>query len=205
MKIANLSAKSKIYTSNVYLLTGDWNCMEDVNTLVDVGRDPHIIEEIYQASTGVGKTRVEQVILTHNHYDHASLLPNIKSVFNPRVYAYSSYLEGVDCFVKGGELIKVADRTCEIIYTPGHSNDSICLYCEEEKSLFAGDAGFIIRSVGGSYEDRFIEALEYICSKDIETIYFGHGSPLNQNCKEILLESLLNVYKSAPKQKEKEA
>ncbi len=78
----NLSAKSKIYTSNVYLLTGDWNCIQDVNTLVDVGRDPSVIDEIYQASTGVGKTKVEKVILTHNHYDHTSLLPQIKTFLN---------------------------------------------------------------------------------------------------------------------------
>jgi glyoxylase-like metal-dependent hydrolase (beta-lactamase superfamily II) len=196
VKIDNLSAKSQIYTSNVYLLTGDWNCMEDVNTLVDVGRDHNIIDKIYQASTGVGKSRIEQVILTHNHYDHASLLPNIKNLFHPQVYAYSSYLEGVDRYVKGGELIKVADRLCEIIYTPGHSNDSICLYCPEEKILFAGDTPLIIRTVGGSYEERFIKALEYICKKDIQIIYFGHGDPLIHGCKKVLLESLANVRKS---------
>jgi len=197
VKVKNLSAKSRIYTSNVYLLTGDWNCMEDINTLIDVGRDPSIIDEIYQASTGVGKSRIEQVILTHNHYDHASLLPNIKNLFNPKVYAYSSYLEGIDCDLKGGELIKVADRICEIIYTPGHSNDSICIYCEEEKSLFAGDTPLIIRSVGGSYEERYVKALEYICKKDVRTIHFGHGEPLSQGCNQIMVQSLANVRKSS--------
>ena len=196
MKIVNLSAKSQIYTSNVYLLTGDWNCMEDVNTLIDVGRDHTIIDEIYHASTGVGKTKIEQVILTHNHYDHASLLPNVKNAFNPLVYAYSSHLEGVDRYVRGGEVINVADRVCEIIYTPGHSNDSICLYCEEEKILFAGDTPLIIRSPGGSYEERFIEALEYIGKKDIRTIYFGHGQPINHDCNKLLQNSLTNIRRS---------
>jgi len=196
VKVINLSENSQIYTSNVYLLTGDWNCMEDVNTLVDVGRDHNLIEKIYNASTGVGKTKVEQVIITHNHYDHSSLLPNIKNLFNPQIYAYSSHLEGVGRYVKGGELIKVADRLCEIIYTPGHSNDSICLYCEEEKIIFAGDTPLIIRSPGGSYEEGFIKALECICKKDIRTIYFGHGNPLSHGCNKTLLESLANVRKS---------
>lgn len=196
MKVINLSEKSQIYTSNVYLLTGDWNCMEDINTLVDVGRDLSIIEKIYNASTGVGKSRVEQVILTHNHYDHVSLLPNIKNLFHPHVYACSSHLEGVDHYVKGGEFIQVADRLCEIIYTPGHSNDSICLYCEEEKILFGGDTPLIIRTPGGSYEERFIKALEFICKKDVQTIYFGHGEPLRNGCNQFLLQSLANVRKS---------
>lgn len=196
MKVMNLSAKSKIYTSNVYLLTGDWNCIQDVNTLVDVGRDPNVIDEIYQASTGVGKTKVEKVILTHNHYDHTSLLPQIKTLFKPHVYAYSSSMEGVDTFVKGGERIKIADRMGEIIYSPGHSSDSICLYFEEEGILFAGDTPLIIHSPGNSYESGFIKALEYICRKNVNTIYFGHGSPLTQNCNEMLQETLQNVRKS---------
>jgi len=196
VRVFNLSAKSQMYTSNVYLLTGDWNCIEDVNTLIDVGRDHHIIDEINHASTGVGKSRIEQVILTHSHYDHASLLPNIKNLFQPQVYAYSSHLEGVDRYVKGGELIKVADRICEILYTPGHSNDSICLYCEEEKILFAGDTPLIIRSPGGSYEERFIEALESISKKDIQTIYFGHGNPLSHDCNRVLQNTLTNIRRS---------
>jgi len=196
VKVINLSAQSQIYTSNVYLLTGDWNCIEDVNTLVDVGRDHNIIDKINHASTGVGKSKIEQVILTHNHYDHASLLPYIKNLFNPQVYAYSSYLEGVDCYVKGGELIKVADRICEIIYTPGHSNDSICLYCKGEGSLFAGDTPLIIRSPGGSYEEKYVNIMESICRRDIRTIYFGHGRPLTQGCNKALRESLANIRKS---------
>lgn len=190
MKVVNLSGKSRIYTANVYLLTGDWNSIKDVNTLVDVGRDPGIMEAIYQSSTGVGKTKVEKVILTHNHYDHAGLLPLIKNHFKPQVYAYSSSLQGVDTYVKGGEKIKIADRTGEIIYTPGHSSDSICLYIEEERVLFAGDSPLIIGSPGGSYEPGFIKALEYICRKDVQTIYFGHGRPLTQNCNQALQKTL---------------
>jgi glyoxylase-like metal-dependent hydrolase (beta-lactamase superfamily II) len=196
MKVTNLGTKSKIYTSNVYLLTGDWNSIRDINTLIDVGRDPNVIDEIYQASTGVGKAKVEKVILTHSHYDHTSILPQIKTLFKPHVYAYSSSLEGVDTYVKGGERIKIADRMGEIIYTPGHSNDSICLYFEEEGILFAGDTPLIIHSPGNSYELGFIKALEYICRKNINTIYFGHGSPLTRNCNEILQDTLQNVRKS---------
>ena len=139
MKILNLTSESKMYTSNVYLITGTWNAIGDLNTLVDVGRDPSVIEKINNASTGVGKHRVEQVVLTHSHYDHASLLPQIKKTFNPEVYAYSHSLEGVDHLLKDGDTLKLGDRIFEVIYTPGHSSDSICLYCEEERVLFAGD------------------------------------------------------------------
>ncbi|RLG23976.1 MBL fold metallo-hydrolase [Methanosarcinales archaeon] len=190
MKILNLTSDSKMYTSNVYLITGTWNAIDDLNTLVDVGRDPSVIEKINNASTGVGKKRVEQVVLTHSHYDHASLLPQIIETFKPEVYAYSSSLEGVDHLLKDGDMLKLGDRIFEIIYTPGHSSDSICLYCEEERVLFAGDSAVVIRSAGGTYEDGFVHALENICRRDIQSIYFGHGDPLLDNCNARVHDSL---------------
>jgi len=136
MKILNLTSKSKIYTSNVYLITGNHNAIDDVNTLIDVGRDPSMINMLNNASTGVGKKRVEQVVLTHSHYDHTSLLPEISEIFKPEVYAFSRFIKGVDHLVNDGDMLRLGDRTFEIIYTPGHSNDSICLYCEEDGALF---------------------------------------------------------------------
>ena len=38
MKIDNLTVKSTVYTSNAYLVRGDWNKLSDINTLVDVGK-----------------------------------------------------------------------------------------------------------------------------------------------------------------------
>lgn len=196
MKIINLTEKSKSYTSNVYLVLGTWNAIDDVNTLVDVGRDPSAIEKINEISTGVGKRKVEQVVLTHSHYDHTGLLPQIREVFKPRVYAFSPSLKGVDRLLKGGETLKLGDRMFEVIYTPGHSNDSICLYCKEDRVLFVGDTPVKIISTDGSYEESFVQALETLCRKDIQTIYFGHGTPLLHGCNEVIRTSLKNVRKS---------
>lgn len=95
--------------------------------------------------------------------------------------------------MKGGERVRIADRMGEIIYTPGHSSDSICIYIEEEGILFAGDTPLIINSEGSKYEPGFVQALEYICQKDIRTIYFGHGTPLNRDCNKTLRRSLQYV------------
>ncbi|MDR3540361.1 MAG: MBL fold metallo-hydrolase [Desulfosporosinus sp.] len=193
MKIKNLFRLSEIYTSNVYLLTGDWNALEDKNTLIDVGRDPGILRRIEESSTGVGKHKIEQVFLTHTHYDHASLLPIIKRTFNPKVFAYSSNLKEVDIILKGGELLQIADRQFEVIHTPGHSTDSVCLYCAKEKVLFAGDTPLIIRTKDNTYAPEFVQVLEYLVSKKIERIYFGHGDPLSENCLSTIQKSLQNI------------
>ena len=109
MKLLNLTENSNIYTSNVYLGTGTWNTLTDINTLIDVGRDVSIIDKINNASTGVGKHKVEQVILTHSHYDHAGILSLVKKEFNCKVFAFSKSLDGVDQILIGGEILKLGD------------------------------------------------------------------------------------------------
>jgi len=196
MKVMNLTEKSNIYTSNVFLVLGNRNTIKDVNTLVDVGRDTSIIEKIKKAPTGVGKHKVDQVILTHSHYDHTSLLPLIREVFKPAVYAFSQSLQGVDHLLKDGDALKLGDRMFEVIHTPGHSSDSICLYCEEEKVLFTGDTSLLVRSASGTYEEGYIRALERFCRNDIRSIYPGHGAPMLRGCNDMIRSTLKNVRKN---------
>jgi len=184
--------QSNVYSCNAYLIRGDWNTMGDVNTLVDVGRDPGVIERIRGTYTGVGKRGVEQVILTHEHFDHAGLLADIREIFHPVVYAHSG-LVGVDHILQDGQFLHCGDRMFEVIYTPGHSNDSVCLYCEEEGVLFAGDTPVVVRSADSSYERDFVEALERLCRKRVRAIYFGHGEPVMQDGQALLCASLAKV------------
>ena len=196
MKIIHVKGSDHVYSSNVYLLLGDWKRIEDLNTLVDVGSDPAIVDTIAKLNTGVGKSKVEQVIITHNHSDHMAALPLIREAFHPKVFAFSPFIDGVDHILSDGDRIRVGDRTCEIIHTPGHSSDSLSLYIEEDGIIFVGDAPVVIRSVGGAYEQNFVDALERISKKSIRKIYFGHGDPVLQNAGEILSESLKNVEQS---------
>ncbi len=196
MKIINLTEKSSIYTSNVYLVTGTWNALDNVNTLVDVGMDQAIVKRINESSTSVGKPRVEQVVLTHSHSGHAGILPLIREVYNPHVYAFSPYTGGVDHLLKDGDKLRMGDCLFEVYHTPGHSNDSICLFCESEGVLFVGDTPVVIRSTDGYYNEDFVHALERFCRKDVRAIYFGHGYPIVNECKARLYDSLKNVRKS---------
>lgn len=121
MKIFNLIKDHNVYTSNIYFVLGNFNAIDDINTLVNVGRDPSIIAKIEEASTGVGKHRVEQVVLTHSHYDHASFLPQISKRYHPEVCAYSESLEGVDRLLRDGETLKIGDAAFEVSYNETHT------------------------------------------------------------------------------------
>lgn len=193
MQISNLTnPSSMIYSCNVYLIQGNSSTVGDVNTLVDVGSDPSVIDRILNMPRGIGKKPIEQVILTHSHFDHTAILELVRENFDPVVFARSASV-APDVLLEDGQELRCGDREFEVIYTPGHSDDSICLYCKMEGVMFVGDAPVVIRSSEGIYEDRLVWALERLWQKDVRAIYFGHGSPLTQRTRAILAESLQNV------------
>ena len=171
------------------------NSIDDVNTLIDAGRDPNLSQIIRNFPTGVGKKPVEQVILTHSHYDHAEMITQIRKEFNPLVYAYPSY-QKADRYLTGGEFIKIADRICEIIYAPGHSNDSICIYSKQDGILFTGDLPLNVRDTNGTYQYDYIQVLETLVTKKINVIYPGHDAPIIVDAENMLRNSLDNARKT---------
>ena len=188
MKIIPIKGYRDVYTSNVYLVIGEWKRIEDINTLIDVGNDPSIIEVIKKIDTGIGKKKVEQVILTHEHFDHTGILSLIIKEYDPVVYAYSPFLEGVTHTLGDEEIIRIGDKNFEVIHTPGHSSDSISLYNADTRVLFVGDTPVIIRGLNGGYEDDFINAFKKLCHKKVKSIYFGHGDPVLNGGHSLLIE-----------------
>ena len=189
--ILSIGAVSAIYTSNIYLVRGNWNRLSDVNTLVDVGSDPAMLDSLEGVSTGVGKRKVEQVIITHHHSDHTANLPLVKQRYCPVVYAWSPFLPGVDAALQDGLELKVGDTVYRVIHMPGHSEDSVCLYGERDGVLFVGDSPVVIRSHGGTYQPQFVRVLEHLCSLKLNAIYFGHGPPLVSDIDRVMQQSLL--------------
>ncbi len=195
MRILNLTRKSTTYTSNVYLILGDRGYTDPMTTLIDVGRDPGILS-LLADELDAYSVSVDQVILTHLHFDHVSLLPAIIDRYHPRIYAFSDNREGITHLVADGELILIGDQKAEIIHLPGHTYNSICIYCQKEKVLFCGDNALYFWSTSNTFEGPFIHAYQRICARDISVIYPGHGDPLSHDCNRLLAESLINVLHS---------
>jgi glyoxylase-like metal-dependent hydrolase (beta-lactamase superfamily II) len=189
MRITKLETNPKIYTSNTYLIRGDYNTLQDVNTLVDAGGDEQIIARINEVYTGAGKRAVEHVILTHCHFDHYSTLKYLKSEFNVKVYAFNCE-RFTDFRLKDDDIVKAGDSQFHVIHTPGHSNDSVCLYNYEQRILFSGDTPLDLKSHDSTYSREYILALERITKLKIDIIYPGHGNPITENIKEMLDRSL---------------
>jgi hypothetical protein len=79
MQISNLTnLSSMIYSCNVYLVQGNGHAPAGTNTLVDVGSDPSVVDRILHQPNGRDKKLIEQVILTHSHFDHSGILDLVR-------------------------------------------------------------------------------------------------------------------------------
>jgi glyoxylase-like metal-dependent hydrolase (beta-lactamase superfamily II) len=192
VKIIPLLKNDKKYRCYSYLILGDWNRIEDINTIIDPGIDDFVIKEIERLSTGFGKVPVAQIILTHNHFDHAQSVQTIKKKYKTRVLAFSDG-PGVDELLSDGQIVKAGDDILEVLHTPGHSSDSICLYSPSEKALFSGDTQLSITMPEGRYAPEYAEALIKIACRDVQRIYSGHDEPKKSGCQEMIFKTLGNV------------
>jgi len=189
-------SKSNTYCCNFYLVLGTWNALSDINTLVDVGTNDFVIGEVARiASTGVGKNPVEQVIITHNHFDHAGGLKHVIKKFQSKSTAFNNSDE-ITRTLSNGENVIMGDSEFEVIHVPAHSNDSICLYSKKDRILFSGDTPINIKTPGGSYTSAFVTFLKKIVRMDIDIIYSGHDDPLTHDVNGVLKNTLSNVEKS---------
>ncbi|HPN37446.1 MAG TPA: MBL fold metallo-hydrolase [Melioribacteraceae bacterium] len=194
MKIIRLKQNPSIYCGNAYLVLGTWNKISDVNALIDTGTDGYIINEIDNTNTGVGKSPIDKIFLTHNHFDHSGGVLKIKEKYNAKVYASISGL-GVDFLLKEGEEILLGDEYFEVIFTPGHSSDSVCFYCKKEKILFSGDTVLRVNMQDGSYTEDYINTIEKLAKLRINTVYPGHGEALVENPEKIIHNTLKIITK----------
>jgi glyoxylase-like metal-dependent hydrolase (beta-lactamase superfamily II) len=200
MKIISVKGHQNVYTSNVYLVLGEWKRICDIHTLIDVGNDPSIISVLETTDTGVGKNKVERIILTHGHSDHTGILPLLIQRFHPEVCAFSPFIDGVTRILKNGEIIRLGERDFEVIHTPGHTEDSVCLLNEEAGVLFTGDMPLPIRTSEGTYMEAFYQALRHLSNKKIQIVYPGHGAPLTEDVTTMIRESMKNVRNTRNKQ-----
>ena len=140
--------------TNCYVISKDNNCL-----VIDPGDEYNKIKEV------IGSKKVVGTIITHNHFDHIGAL----KYFN-NIYDYNNLKEGIN---------KIGNFEFEVIYTKGHTDDSISIYFKDYNVMFTGDFIFkdgIGRTDLGGNDLDMINSINKISkySSDIK-VYPGHG------------------------------
>ena len=88
---------------------------------------------------------IKYIINTHHHRDHVAGNLEIQSRFSSKVVAHQLAKVDKDVVVVEGDTLRVGRIIIEVIHTPGHTPDSICLLVENKlitgDTLFVGECG----------------------------------------------------------------
>lgn len=138
--------------------------------------DPHIsLQEEYEKYLRKNKFELKYIIDTHTHADHFSSAAILKYKLKVPVLMHEKAISDVaDRRLKEGDEIDLGSKKFEILYSPGHTDDTINIYGGGR--VFTGDV-LLIGSVGrtdfqnGSHESMF-DTLQKLKNLPDETIVF---------------------------------
>ena len=142
---------NKYFSSNTYILIKSNHAL-----IVDLGFYDEEIASILNDYV------IDGVILTHKHFDHIQGLKSFQNEYpdvmiftkeNSSEFFINSQLNCSFNMSSNGELIympknlillkeekiKIGVFDLNVIFTPGHSLDSICIFLDDENVLFSGD------------------------------------------------------------------
>lgn len=186
--------------SNIYLIIGDYL------TIVDPGNDYTALTDLFKLQ--FKPADIKKIVLTHTHQDHAmgafELLRAYPSVIHSGGFelilheaAPSELKEGVRQFgcrvteVRGGETLELSGVEWELIHTPGHTIDGICLYHAPTKTAFTGDTVLPDAMAApdpywGGRMDHYLFGVKALLRRDIANVLPGHGLPVAEHGRRVI-------------------
>ena len=114
--------------------------------------------------------------------------------FDPENFYAPPYY--VTHWLKEGETIDLGGRSLEVLYTPGHSSDHICLLDREARYLYTGDiyyTGGVTSYLPGGDHDAFIESCGRLVDLmgEYDWLMPAHNEPLVEK------EQMREMYEAA--------
>ena len=184
-----------------------WLIPGRVPTLVDAGvGEARHLDALEAALEG---RRLEQVIVTHGHSDHASGVSAIAKRMSGVRYLKMPWPERDQQWqvqwtsVGAGAAIEVGDTAIVTVHTPGHAPDHLCLWHEGTRTLFGGDLaseGTTVYVPPAPHGDltAYLGSLERVLAMAPARILPAHGPVVDDPC------ALLREYLAHRRQRERE-
>lgn len=176
----------KVYKLVTHSPLNNFNYFIEISPNKVIVVDPLIPAQIADWLEQNSKTLV-CVVLTHFHPDHVAGALEVKNQFGVKCLAGEHFLGDeklVDEFIKDNEILTYQNGKIQFLYTPGHTNDHICLLifdkADKMKSIITMDtlfnAGVGHCRLGGDVKVFYktIVALNKLLEDDV-VLYPGHA------------------------------
>ena len=120
------------------------------------------------------------VINTHGHFDHVLGNEQVAATTGAKIVQHESSKLNKDISVKDGQTIELGKTRLQVLHTPGHSEDSMCLVLDGQlvftgDTLFVGNCGRV--DLPGSDPEKMYHSLFDVVAKLDErlVVYPGHN------------------------------
>ena len=169
--------------------TNTWVLMEPGSSeavVVDPGPDDEGHLRAVRDLVAVRNARVGVIVLTHGHADHSAGAASFAAMTGASVRALDPAHRLGDEGLTGGDVVRAAGLTLEVVATPGHTADSVSLVLPADGALLTGDTVLgrgttVVASPDGRL-DRYLESLQALQQMawggSFSTLLPGHGPVL---------------------------
>lgn len=123
--------------------------------------------------------QIKFIINTHSHFDHTLGNEQVVQVTGAKIMQHRNSPLHKDKILEDGDRIEFGSSIIDVIYTPGHTKDSICLIVDNEiiltgDTIFVGSCGRLDLP-GGSASEMFDSIYGKLSNLDEKLIvYPGH-------------------------------
>ncbi|HKZ87827.1 MAG TPA: MBL fold metallo-hydrolase [Candidatus Bathyarchaeia archaeon] len=147
-------------------------------------REAAVVDSSFNAGEILHILKTENFLLkyilnTHGHSDHTAGNQELQSLFGAKIVAHQLSRINAEVKAEDGDILLVGNVSIRVVYTPGHTTDSICLLVDGAKlltgdTLFVGECGRTDLPGGNSrsmFDSLFSKLLKF--NDDVE-VYPGH-------------------------------
>jgi glyoxylase-like metal-dependent hydrolase (beta-lactamase superfamily II) len=118
----------------LYALNGD-------AAIIDPCGDTELIHQAFKNARI--QLSPKYILLTHGHHDHTSGLSEVREFFDAPVMGHPHIHHERIMPLTDRQHLPFGDSHIEVLFTPGHSQDSVCYRMADDSAVFTGDTLFI--------------------------------------------------------------